>query len=283
MSNNHAKILFLFICKINFHKTALNFGLSLYFCPMKSQQTVSNDTIIYGRHPVLEAMHAGKTLHKVLFQEGIRGEFEKEVRHTCKQFNVPMQIVPKERLSKFVKGNHQGIVGFISLASFVSIENLLPLLFEQEQTPLLLILDGITDVRNFGAIARSAEVCGAHALIQAAKNSAHINEDALKTSAGALMRIPVCRESSLITTIEYLQNSGVQVVASDLTGQKKIMDLDLTVPTALVLGSEGDGVSEGVLRKVNERFIIPQVGQTDSFNVSVAAGIMLYETLRQRL
>lgn len=248
---------------------------------MRKEQT-STDTIIYGRHPVLEAIHAQKPIHKVLFQEGIRGEFEKEVRHTCKQFDVPMQIVPKEKLNKLVKGNHQGIVGFISLAEFVSIEDLLPLIFEREQNPLLVILDGVTDVRNFGAIARSAEVCGAHALIQAAKNSAHINEDALKTSAGALTKIPVCRVSSLITTIEYLQNSGIQVVASDLTGRKKIMEIDFTVPTAIVLGSEGEGVSHAVLRKVNERFIIPQVGETDSFNVSVAAGIMLYETVRQR-
>lgn len=241
------------------------------------------ETIIYGRHPVLEAMHAGKPIHKVLFQEGIRGEFEKEVRHTCKQYDVPMQVVPKERLNKFVRGNHQGIIGFISLAEFVDIENLLPTIFEQDKTPLLLLLDGITDVRNFGAIARSAEVCGAQAIIQPAKNAAHINEDALKTSAGALTRIPVCRVSSLITTIEFLQNSGVQVVASDLTGRKKIMEIDFTLPTAIVLGSEGEGVSHAVLRKVNERFIIPQVGQTDSFNVSVAAGIMLYETVRQRL
>lgn len=247
------------------------------------REQLSTDTIIYGRHPVLEAIHAHKPIHKVLFQEGIRGEFEKEVRHTCKQFDVPMQIVPKEKLNKLVKGNHQGIIGFISLAEFMSIEDLLPLIFEREQNPLLIILDGVTDVRNFGAIARSAEVCGAHALIQAAKNSAHINEDALKTSAGALTKIPVCRVSSLITTIEYLQNSGIQVVASDLTGRKKIMEIDFTVPTAIVLGSEGEGVSHAILHRVNERFLIPQVGETDSFNVSVAAGIMLYEATRQRL
>lgn len=249
----------------------------------QSHQAVSAETIIYGRHPVLEAVSAGKPIHKVLFQEGIRGEFEKEVRHTCKQFNVPMQIVPKERLNKFTKGNHQGIVGFISLAEFQLIENLLPLLFEREQNPLLLLLDGVTDVRNFGAIARSAEVCGVHALIQAAKNSAHINEDALKTSAGALTKIPVCRESSLVTTVEYLQNSGVQVVASDLTGRKKLMEIDFSVPTAIVMGSEGEGVSQAILNRVNERFIIPQVGVTDSFNVSVATGIILYESIRQRL
>ncbi|MFZ4545574.1 MAG: 23S rRNA (guanosine(2251)-2'-O)-methyltransferase RlmB [Saprospiraceae bacterium] len=249
---------------------------------MFKQNQTPSETIIYGRHPVLEAIHAGKPIHKVLFQEGVRGELEKEVRHTCKQFDVPLQIVPKERLNKFTRGNHQGIVGFISLAEFGLIENLLPALFESQEVPLLLILDGVTDVRNFGAIARSAEVCGAHAIIQAAKNAAHINEDALKTSAGALTRIPVCRESSLITTIGYLQNSGVKVVASDLTGRKKIMEVDFTVPIAIVIGSEGEGVSQAILNRVNERFLIPQAGKTDSFNVSVAAGIMLYEAIRQR-
>ncbi len=248
---------------------------------MREEKTT--ETIICGRHPILDAVQSGRPMHRILFQEGLRGEFEKEIRHLCRDYNVPLQVVPKERLNKFVRGNHQGIVGFISLAEFVSIEDLLPTIFEKSENPLLLILDGITDVRNFGAIARSAECSGVHALIQPAKGSAHINEDSLKTSAGALARIPVCRENSLIKTIEFLQNSGIQVVASDLTGRKKIFDLDFTLPTAIVLGSEGEGVSEGVLRKVNERFIIPQIGTTDSFNVSVAAGIMLYETMRQRL
>lgn len=242
-----------------------------------------SETIICGRHPVIDAVQSGTPIHRILFQEGLRGEFEKEIRHLCRDYNVPLQIVPKERLGKFVKGNHQGVVGFISLAPFVSIEDVLPALYERDTAPLLLILDGITDVRNFGAIARSAEISGVGALIQPSKGSAHINEESLKTSAGALTRIPVCRESSLVTTVEFLQNSGIQVVASDLTGKKKIFDVDFTLPTAIVLGSEGEGVSEGVLRKVNERFIIPQIGTTDSFNVSVAAGIMLYETMRQRL
>jgi 23S rRNA (guanosine2251-2'-O)-methyltransferase len=243
----------------------------------------ATETIICGRHPILDAVQSGRPMHRILFQEGLRGEFEKEIRHLCRDYNVPLQVVPKERLNKFVKGNHQGIVGFISLVEFVSIEDLLPTIFEKSENPLLLILDGITDVRNFGAIARSAECSGVHAIIQPAKGGAHINEDSLKTSAGALMRIPVCRENSLVKTIEFLQNSGIQVVASDLTGRKKIFELDFTLPIAIVLGSEGEGVSEGVLRKVNERFVIPQIGTTDSFNVSVAAGIMLYETMRQRL
>jgi 23S rRNA (guanosine2251-2'-O)-methyltransferase len=250
---------------------------------MITRENKTTDTIICGRHPIIDAVQAGTPIHRILFQEGLRGEFEKEIRHLCRDYNVPLQVVPKERLSKFVKGNHQGIVGFISLAPFVSIEDVLPALYERDTAPLLLILDGITDVRNFGAIARSAEISGVGALIQPSKGSAHINEESLKTSAGALTRIPVCRESSLVTTVEFLQNSGVQVVASDLTGKKKIFEVDFTLPTAIVLGSEGEGVSEGVLRKVNERFIIPQVGTTDSFNVSVAAGIMLYETMRQRL
>jgi 23S rRNA (guanosine2251-2'-O)-methyltransferase len=249
----------------------------------KSKPVENDESIIYGRHPVIESITAGSTIHKVLFQEGLRGEFEKEVRHVTKQYNVPLQIVPKERLNKFVKGNHQGIVAFISLRPYDQLENLLPDIFEKGETPLLLILDGVTDVRNFGAIARTAECSGVHALIVPSKGSAHINEEALKASAGALNIIPVCREGSIINTIDYLQQSGVQVVASDLTGRHKLHELELTGPIAIVVGSEGDGVSPAVLKKISKRFVIPQLGKTDSFNVSVATGIMLYEVTRQRL
>jgi 23S rRNA (guanosine2251-2'-O)-methyltransferase len=145
------------------------------------------------------------------------------------------------------------------------------------------LLDGITDIRNFGAIARSAEICGVHAIVIAQKGNAQINEEAIKTSAGALTRIPVCREKSLIGSMEYLELSGIQTYASDLNASKKVFELDWTQPAAVIIGSEGDGVSFPVLKKVNQNFIIPQVGTTDSFNVSVATGIILYEVLRQRL
>jgi 23S rRNA (guanosine2251-2'-O)-methyltransferase len=238
--------------------------------------------IIYGRHPVMEAVKAGKSIDKVMLQQGIRGEYEKELRFICKQNDVQLQVVPKERLNRFINGNHQGVIGFISLIEYQSIENVLPLVYEQSETPLFLILDGVTDVRNFGAIARSAEIAGVHAIIIPQKGAALINADAIKTSAGALTKIPVCRENSLVNTIEFLQSSGVQVFASSLEAEGLIQNLDFKIPVALIIGSEDLGVQQSVMRKADKTFIIPQVGTSDSFNVSVATGIMLYEVMRQR-
>lgn len=243
---------------------------------------MTNPDLIYGRHPVLDAIRAGLPVDKVVLQEGTRGEFEKELRHLCRDFLIPMQVVPKERLAKMASGNHQGVIAFISPIAFQLIEDVLPALFERSETPLLLILDGITDVRNFGAIARAAEVCGAHALIIPRKKSAQINAEAMKASAGALNHIPVCRESSLVTTIEYLQQSGVEVLVSDLQADQYLFDMDLARPVALVLGSEGEGVGPAIRQAADKTFLIPQKGQTESLNVAVAAGIMLYEALRQR-
>jgi 23S rRNA (guanosine2251-2'-O)-methyltransferase len=238
--------------------------------------------IIYGRHPVMEAVKAGKSIDKVMLQQGIRGEYEKELRFICKKNDVQLQVVPKERLNRFINGNHQGVIGFISLIEYQSIENILPLIYEQSETPLFLILDGVTDVRNFGAIARSAEIAGVHAIIIPQKGAALINADAIKTSAGSLTKIPVCRENSLVNTIEFLQNSGVQVYASSLEAEGLIQNLDFKIPIALIVGSEDLGIQQSVMRKADKTFIIPQVGTGDSFNVSVAAGIMLYEVMRQR-
>lgn len=239
--------------------------------------------IIYGRHPIIDSIKAGQAFDKIMLQQGIRGEYEKELRYTCRQFDIPLQVVPKERLNRFTKSNHQGVIGFISLITYQSLENVLPAIYENSETPLLLILDGVTDVRNFGAIARTAEIAGVHAIIVPKKGAALINSDAIKTSAGALTKIAVCRETSLFTVVEFLQNSGVQVFASDLQAEKMSYKLDFTVPTALIIGSEDLGVQEGLLRRADETFIIPQVGTTDSYNVSVATGMMLYEVIRQRL
>lgn len=257
------------------------FWQSVYFCRMKKQD--DKKSLIFGRHPVIDAIQSGTPFDKLVLQKGTRGELEKEIRHLSKKFNIPLQYVPKERMAGMTSGNHQGILGFLSLITYYKIEDVLPMIYEKSETPLLLLLDGVTDVRNFGAIARSAEVCGAHAIIIPQKGAAQINADAIKTSAGALTKIPVCRESSLINTIEYLQMSGIHVVASDLKGEKLLPKMDFTQPLAIVMGSEWDGVSKAVLDKVNERFIIPQVGTTDSLNVSVATGIILYESVRQRM
>ncbi len=241
-----------------------------------------NSNLIFGRHPVTEALQSGKPFDKVFLQQGIRGEFEKEIRALCKTFKVPLNVIPKERMDRLASGNHQGVAGYAALVHYQQLEDALPMLFEQDSPPLVLLLDGITDVRNFGSIARSAECCGVGALVIPRKGSAQINAEAIKSSAGALLRLPVCRETSIVAAVEFLQLSGVPVFASDLKANGPIMDMDFTGPTGLILGAEGEGISSAVLRMVDQRFIIPQRGETDSFNVAVAAGIMLYEVLRQR-
>lgn len=242
-----------------------------------------NTNLIFGRHPVLEAIEAGKKFDKIFLQRDTRGELETELRRLCKEHEIPLQYVPKERLNRITRGNHQGVIGLLALIDYYRLEDVIPTIWEKAETPLILILDGVTDVRNFGAIARSAEICGVHAIVVPKTGSALINADAIKTSAGALLRLNVCRENSLVSAIELLQISGIQVFASEMKAEKHVFELDLTAPAALIVGSEDEGVSQALLDRVGERFRIPQRGETDSFNVSVAAGIMLYEVLRQRI
>lgn len=241
------------------------------------------EDLVYGRHPVLEALASGQPVDKVFLQQGTRGEFEKELRNLCKDQDVPFTIIPQAKLQRMVKGNHQGVVAQLAAAAYQKTEDLLPMLYEQGITPLLLLLDGVTDVRNLGAIARSAEVCGAHGIIIPQKNSAGLTPDAVKSSAGALLRLPVCREKSLVNTVELLQMSGVKVIASDLAADKFLHELTLTEPLCIVMGAEGDGISEGVGRAADVRFKIPQAGTLNSFNVSVAAGILLFEAMKARM
>lgn len=241
------------------------------------------NTIVFGRHPVVDGLQSGAQFDKIFLQQGTRGDFEKEIRRLCREYDVPLQYVPKEKMNKMVRGNHQGIVAHLALLDYYRLEDIIPGIFEKGELPLILLLDRVTDVRNMGAIARSAEICGVHAIVIPKSGSALINSDAIKTSAGALTRLHVCRENSLVTAVEYLQNSGIQVFASDLSAEKHIFDIDLSVSVALIVGSEDEGVHPSLLTRVQERFVIPQKGETDSFNVSVAAGIMLYETLRQRM
>lgn len=240
--------------------------------------------LIYGHHPVVEAIRAGKPVEKVFFQQGLRGELEKEIRHLAREFDIPLQVVPKEKLNKLVRGNHQGVAAWLGLVEFQDLSNVLPFLFESGEIPLMLLLDSITDVRNFGAICRSAACAGAHAVIIPQSGSAPANEEAMKASAGALARIPLCRVRSLFSTLEWLQQSGVQVIATALTERSiPIHQVDFTLPTAILLGSEGEGVHPKLIKMADLVAKIPQQTDFDSFNVSVAAGIALYEAIRQRI
>ncbi|CAH1001347.1 Putative TrmH family tRNA/rRNA methyltransferase [Neolewinella maritima] len=240
------------------------------------------EDLIYGRHPVLEALAAGQPVDKVFLQQGTRGEFEKELRQACKLHEVPMTLIPQAKLQRMVRGTHQGVVAQLAAAAYQRIEDILPQVYERGETPLFLLLDGVTDVRNLGAIARSAEVCGAQTIIIPQKNSAGLTADAVKSSAGALARIPVCRHKSMVNTVEFLQLSGVQVVASDLNAERYLHEVSLSGPLCIVMGAEDEGISEGVARKADTTFKLPQAGILNSFNVSVAAGILLFEAMRAR-
>lgn len=243
---------------------------------------MQTEQVIYGRHPVIDALNSGQPMEKVLLQQGVRGPFEREIRQLTKKLNIPLQVTPKERMNKWTRGNHQGIIGLLSPIRYYLLEDVLPGIFERHELPLILLLDGITDVRNLGAIARSAECFGAHAIVLPKKGSALINAEGLKTSAGALTKIPVCRENSLASAISLLKLSGISIFSSDLQAKKRIQDIDWTGPAAILIGSEGKGVNPALAREADEIFIIPQLGTTDSLNVSVATGIMLYEVVRQR-
>lgn len=240
------------------------------------------DDILYGRNPIIEALKLGKEIDKILISNTIRGAFEKEIRQLCRDHDIPLQYVPNSKLDKFTKKNHQGVIGFASLIQFQAIEDVVPHLYEKGATPLILVLDGVTDVRNFGAIVRSAEVLGAHAVIIGEKNSARINHEAVKTSAGAIFKLPISRVKSLVNTIAFLKQSGFQVYATDLNTPNYISDINFSGPSVVILGSEGEGVSEGLLSISDEKFKIPQLGEIDSLNVSVASGVILYEILKQR-
>ena len=238
--------------------------------------------LIYGRHPVLEALNAGQPVDKVYLQQGTRGEFEKELRNACKLHEVPMTLIPLPKLQRMVRGNHQGVVAQLAAAPYLRVDQVLPLVYERGETPLFLLLDGVTDVRNLGAIARSAEVCGAQTIIIPQKNSAGLTADAVKSSAGALSRLPVCREKSLVNTVEFLQMSGVRVIASDLAAEKYLHEIELTGPLCIVMGAEDEGISTGVARAADVTFKLPQQGTLNSFNVSVAAGILLFAAMQAR-
>lgn len=240
--------------------------------------------MIYGRHPVVDAIKAGKPFEKVMLLQGTTGETEIELRHLTREHNIPLSMVPREKLNKMAArgANHQGVIGFLSVIEYQNLENILPFIYEKGETPLLLLLDNVTDVRNFGAIARSAEVMGVHALVVPQKGGALINADAMKASAGALSKIPVCREKTLSAVLDYLGSSGVQVISSDLKAEKQLFEMDFTQPTAILIGSEGEGVNANFVRRSDDTFKIPQVGTTDSLNVSVATGIILYEVVKQR-
>ena len=242
-----------------------------------------DNNMIFGLRPIIEAIEAGKQIDKVFIQKGLKGDIYSELIELSKTHKLAIKYVPVEKLNRFTRKNHQGVVAFIAPVSFHSIEDVLPMIYEKGETPLLLILDEVTDVRNFGAIVRTAECAGVHAVVIPQNGSAAIGPDAVKTSTGAIFKIPICKESSLKKTLEYLQLSGVKLVACTEKAQDDIYVPDYTGPAAIIMGNEERGINNNHLRIADHLAKIPMSGEIASLNVSVACGIILYEAVRQRL
>ncbi|MCF8233982.1 MAG: 23S rRNA (guanosine(2251)-2'-O)-methyltransferase RlmB [Bacteroidales bacterium] len=240
------------------------------------------NNIIYGIHPLIEAIEAGKDIDKILIQKGVHNEVYFKIRELVMGTSIPYQFVPAEKLKRITTKAHQGVIAFVSPITYYNIEDIVPALYEAGKIPLILILDGITDVRNIGAIARSAECFGVHALVVPAKGSAQLNEDAVKSSAGALMRVPVCRDENLSRVVDYLKNSGLKIVSTSEKSETALSDAELTGPLAMIMGSEEKGVDQGLLSKSDLTLKIPMTGLVASLNVSVASGIVLFEVSRNR-
>lgn len=237
---------------------------------------------IYGKHPVLEAIENGIPLEKVFILKGIDSETEKVVRANAGEKNIPVQTVPREKFQKWRHLNHQGLLAVQSAIAFHELEDIVPSLLADEKQVNILVLDNITDVRNMGAIARSAVCFGVSLIIIPTKGSARIGAEAIKSSAGALQNIPICRVNNLASTLGYLQNNDIYLYASDLKATQTIKEVPLDQHKAILIGSEGKGVSSHLLKAADQTFLIPQVADFDSLNVSVATGIMLYELLAKK-
>lgn len=241
------------------------------------------EDIIYGIHPVREAIDAGRPVEKLLIRQDMAPERMGEWRRLAKEIDIPMQMVPEIKLRKLSNnGNHQGVVAMLSAAAYHDLETTLLRLQDEGKTPMLVMLDGVTDVRNFGAIARSAECLGAQAVILPSTGAATLSSDAVRASAGALHHLPVVRVQDLVDAVLIMQAYGIRTVGLSEKGQANLWEVDMKVPTCLVLGSEEKGISPRLLRRVEELAGIPLQGQVGSLNVSVAAGIALAEAARQR-
>lgn len=249
---------------------------------MERRNHDANPNFIFGIHPVIEALKSDKDVEKVFIQKGISSSVFKELRELMSKKETPYQFVPPEKLNRLTSKTHQGVIAFVTDVKFQEIESLLPTVFEKGKVPLLLILDRVTDVRNFGAICRTAECCGVDAVIVPSRGAAQINSDAIKTSAGALHKIAVCRSQNLKTTLAFLKESGLKIIACTEKTESNYTSVDFTEPTAIIMGSEDEGISGEYLKLSDARAKIPLLGKIESLNVSVACGVILYEAIRQR-
>ncbi len=238
---------------------------------------------IFGLRAVIEALEAGKTVDRILMRRELGGELAKELLETAARYDVPVQRVPLEKLNRVTMKNHQGAVAYLSPVEYYRLDRLIPQFYDEGRVPLVVVLDGVTDARNFGAIARSCDCGGVDAIVIPERGSASASSDAVKASAGALFYVPVCREKTVESAVRQLHDSGYLVIGASEKGAESYTKVDYTVPVAIVMGAEDTGISPEVMRRCDSLVSIPMLGDIGSLNVSVAGGVMIYEAVRQRL
>ncbi len=239
-------------------------------------------SLVIGRQPLIEAIESGRAIDKILFQQNISGESIGDIRKLAKQHNIPIQQVPPEKLNALSRANHQGVIAFAALVQYMDLQQVIDHVVAKGEIPLVIILDGVTDVRNIGAIARTAVCCAAQAIIIPDKGVGALNEEALKSSAGALEKINICRVNSLMKAVDQLHLNGIKVYASEMTAAQNVFDIDFKEPCAIIMGSEDKGVFQPLMKICDANIKIPMTGDFESLNVSVAAGMILYEAMKQR-
>ena len=248
----------------------------------RRQHRPSKKSLIIGKEAVIRAIESGTQLDRIYLQNNLHGKPIQEIKSLALQHNIPVNKVPVEKLNGFNISNHQGIVAQIAKVLYQDLQQVISFVVERGQVPLFLLLDGITDIRNIGGIARTAFCCGVHALIIPDKGVGALNEDAILTSAGALEKISVCRVNSLMKAIDELHLNGIKVFASEMTANKDVFDCDFKEPSAIIMGSEEKGIYPALMKICDEKFKIPMAGDFESLNVGVATGMILYEVMRQR-
>ena len=248
----------------------------------RRQHRPPKKTLIIGKEAVMQAIQSGKQLDRIYLQNNIPGKLVEEIKSIALQHNIPINKVPVEKLDGFNITGHQGIVAQIARVQYLDLQEVISFIVEKGETPLFLLLDGITDIRNIGGIARTAYCCGVHAFIIPEKGVGALNEDAVLTSAGALEKISVCRVNSLMKAVDELHLNGIKVFASEMSANKNVFDCDFKEPCAIIMGNEEKGIYPALMKVCDEKFKIPMTGDFESLNVGVATGMILYEVMRQR-
>ncbi len=248
-----------------------------------TMSSIQKDQIICGIHPVAEALDSELAVEKVFIRQGLNTGPIRSIINTCRDKNIPCVYTPNQRLNQMTRANHQGVVAYLAHVNYVTLDDIVNNALQSGEHSLIVICDGITDVRNIGAIARSAYCTGAHGLIMPIKSGAMINEEAVKASAGTVLKLPVCRERSVMRCIEQLKSYGIKVVAADMQTKTFVQQFNFNEPVAILMGDEGKGISEVVLKECDAVVKIPMATNAESLNVSVACGVILYEAVRQRM